>query len=80
MLIVFVGPTTPYASVEHGDFKYVGYTGVFNVLDYSAVSFPTGFSASHEHHPHPPEMSLTDLCSEVQQSCMCTARTCPPSL
>ncbi|KAH6643147.1 amidase signature domain-containing protein [Boeremia exigua] len=38
-------PTTPYASVKHGDFKYVGYTGVYNVVDYSAVSFPCGISA-----------------------------------
>jgi len=37
-----LGPTTPYASVKHGDFQYVGYTGIWNVLDYSAVSFPTG--------------------------------------
>jgi amidase len=35
-------PTTPYAAVRNGDFKYIGYTGVFNILDYSAVSFPTG--------------------------------------
>ncbi|UPX13035.1 Amidase [Ascochyta rabiei] len=35
-------PTTPYATVKHGDFKYVGYTGVYNVVDYSAVSFPSG--------------------------------------
>ncbi len=63
------GPTTPYASVEHGDFKYVGYTGVFNVLDYAAVSFPTGSSASSDHQPHPPETSLTDMCKEVQRLC-----------
>jgi amidase len=63
------GPTTPYASVEHGDFKYVGYTGVFNVLDYAAVSFPTGFSASSDHQPYPPETSLTDICKEVQGLC-----------
>lgn len=35
-------PTTPYAAPKSGDFKHIGYTGVFNVLDYSAVSFPTG--------------------------------------
>ncbi|KAJ0423035.1 amidase signature domain-containing protein [Aspergillus carlsbadensis] len=35
-------PTTPYSTVEHGKFAYVGYTGVFNVLDYPAVSFPCG--------------------------------------
>ncbi|KAF2152646.1 acetamidase [Myriangium duriaei CBS 260.36] len=38
-------PTTPYACTENTKFKYVGYTGVFNVLDYAAVSFPTGLKA-----------------------------------
>lgn len=41
-------PTTPYAAPKHGDFKYVGYTGVFNILDYSAVSFPTGLHANKD--------------------------------
>ncbi|KAI0006904.1 amidase [Xylariaceae sp. FL0662B] len=35
-------PTTPYSSVENGKFKHVGYTGVYNVLDYACISFPTG--------------------------------------
>jgi len=38
-------PTTPYAAVKHDGFTYVGYTGVFNILDYSALSFPTGICA-----------------------------------
>ncbi|KAJ5359467.1 uncharacterized protein N7496_011880 [Penicillium cataractarum] len=38
-------PTTPYSGVENGKFAYVGYTGVFNVLDYPAVSFPCGMYA-----------------------------------
>jgi len=38
-------PTTPYAAVRHDGFTYVGYTGVFNILDYSALSFPTGINA-----------------------------------
>lgn len=38
-------PTTPFVSVKNGDFKHVGYTGVYNVLDYSCVSFPTGLKA-----------------------------------
>ncbi|KAI4747076.1 acetamidase [Aureobasidium sp. EXF-12298] len=41
-------PTTPFASVEHGKFKHVGYTGVFNILDYSAVSFPCGIEADKQ--------------------------------
>lgn len=69
MLMIVTGPTTPYASVEHGDFKYVGYTGVYNVLDYSAVSFPTGFTASRDHEPHSPEKCLTGLCKDVQKTC-----------
>ncbi|KAI1854642.1 hypothetical protein JX266_000760 [Neoarthrinium moseri] len=35
-------PTTPYSSVENGKFRHVGYTGVYNVLDYSCISFPSG--------------------------------------
>ncbi|KAK3312535.1 amidase [Apodospora peruviana] len=35
-------PTTPWAAVENGKFSHVGYTGVFNVLDYSCISFPSG--------------------------------------
>ncbi|KAJ5167171.1 uncharacterized protein N7482_005952 [Penicillium canariense] len=38
-------PTTPYSGVENGKFAYIGYTGVFNVLDYPAVSFPCGVYA-----------------------------------
>ncbi|THX94268.1 acetamidase [Aureobasidium pullulans] len=45
---LLVSPTTPFASVEHGKFKHVGYTGVFNILDYSAVSFPCGTYADSE--------------------------------
>ncbi|KAI6092650.1 amidase [Hypoxylon rubiginosum] len=37
-------PTTPYSSVENGKFKHVGYTGVYNVLDYACISFPTGIT------------------------------------
>ncbi|KAF1981831.1 acetamidase [Aulographum hederae CBS 113979] len=37
-------PTTPFATTPNGNFKHVGYTGVFNILDYSCVSFPTGLN------------------------------------
>ncbi|KAI1293085.1 amidase [Xylaria venustula] len=37
-----LAPVTPFSSVENGKFKHVGYTGVYNVLDYSAMAFPTG--------------------------------------
>lgn len=35
-------PTIPFNTVKHGTFEHVGYTGVYNVLDYAAMSFPTG--------------------------------------
>ena len=41
-LDAILGPTSPYAAPKSGHFKSVSYTGVFNILDYSATSFPTG--------------------------------------
>ncbi|KAL2857734.1 amidase signature domain-containing protein [Aspergillus pseudoustus] len=35
-------PATPYSGVANGKFAYAGYTCVFNLLDYPAVSFPCG--------------------------------------
>ena len=47
-LDAILGPTTPYAAPKNGEFKSVSYTGVFNILDYTATSFPTGISADQE--------------------------------
>lgn len=43
-----LSPTTPYSTVEHGDFKHVGYTAIWNILDYPAVSFPSGFKVDRD--------------------------------
>lgn len=44
-----LGPTTPYASTtKNGGFRHVGYTGVFNILDWSATSFPCGVLVDRE--------------------------------
>lgn len=43
-----LGPTTPYAAPKNGEFKAISYTGVFNILDYTSVSFPTGIYADKE--------------------------------
>ncbi|PNY29650.1 Acetamidase [Tolypocladium capitatum] len=37
-------PTIPFNTVKNGSFKHVAYTGVFNLLDYSCLSFATGFT------------------------------------
>ncbi|KAJ2978417.1 hypothetical protein NUW58_g7504 [Xylaria curta] len=39
-----LAPVTPFSSVENGKFKHVGYTGVYNLLDYAAMAFPTGLT------------------------------------
>ncbi|RMJ26607.1 Acetamidase [Aspergillus sp. HF37] len=61
-------PTTPYSSVEHGKFTYAGYTGVYNLLDYSAISFPCGVNvdakvdAAYKGYYHP----LSEVDAQVQ--------------
>jgi amidase len=90
-----LGPTTPYASVKHGDFQYVGYvpcylyainriessspreakfvvryTGVWNILDYSAISFPTGLTADKEIDIlESCQKTLGDLDAVIQSKC-----------
>jgi amidase len=65
-----LGPSTPYASVEHGGFKYVGYTGVFNVVDYSAVSFPCGVIVDKAKDRVPPDYApLSEICEDIQSNC-----------
>ncbi|KAJ6779928.1 hypothetical protein PWT90_09325 [Aphanocladium album] len=37
-------PTMPYVTHKHNSTRHVAYTAVFNILDVSAVSFPTGLA------------------------------------
>lgn len=60
-------PTTPYSSVENGKFRHVGYTGVYNVLDYSCMSFPTGFTVDAQVDKAPSDYKpMTDLDATIQ--------------
>jgi amidase len=46
------------------------YTGVWNVLDYTAISFPTGLTADKEVDLLPPHQeSLGELDREIQSKC-----------
>ena len=47
-LDAILSPTTPYAAPKNGDFKSVSYTGIFNILDNTSTSFPTGIVADQE--------------------------------
>jgi amidase len=61
-----LGPVTPYTSVENGKFRHVGYTGVFNIMDYSAVSFPCGVVADKEKDKRYPNYKLlSDECKAI---------------
>jgi amidase len=65
-------PTTPYSSVENSKFKHVGYTGVYNVLDYSAMSFPTGIRVDASIDVAVDSKSyvpLSDLDKSIQEDC-----------
>ncbi|TDZ13358.1 Acetamidase [Colletotrichum spinosum] len=60
-------PTTPFASPRNGTFKHVGYTGVYNVLDYSCVSFPTGRLADKSVDTYDPEAEpLGPVCETIR--------------
>ncbi|KAF2868625.1 amidase signature domain-containing protein [Massariosphaeria phaeospora] len=65
-LDAILAPTTPFASVENGGFKHVGYTGVYNVVDYSAVSFPCGVIVDRNKDLDTPNYEpLSNLCREI---------------
>ena len=67
---VVIGPTTPYSGVENGKFGYIGYTGVFNVLDYPAVSFPCGVYADRIiDSAYASEESLGDVDARIRKNC-----------
>ena len=69
------GPTTPYVSCDHGDFTYVGYTAVYNLLDYSAISFFAGIVAyKHIDKPSPEYKPLSEHCEAVHKSCKYNCR------
>ena len=43
-----IAPVCPFAAVEHGKYRHVGYTCVFNILDYTCLSFPCKVTVDSE--------------------------------
>jgi len=61
---------TPFAAPENGKFKHVGYTGVYNVLDYSATSFPCGVVTEKDKDQYSPDYKpLSDTCKAIHDEC-----------
>ena len=61
-------PVAPSASVEPGKGKYLGYTGVANVLDYSAAVLPVG-NVDREVDGKEEYVAISEMDQEVWNSC-----------
>ncbi|KAL6824688.1 amidase signature domain-containing protein [Trichoderma sp. SZMC 28015] len=62
-------PTVPFNTVKSGTFKHVAYTGVYNVLDYSAVSFPTGLNVDRSIDvPREDYSPLSSECKDIHET------------
>ncbi|KAF2853586.1 acetamidase-like protein [Plenodomus tracheiphilus IPT5] len=68
-LDAILAPTTPYSTVANGKFTYVGYTGVYNVVDYSAISFPSGVTVDKSNDSYDSNYkSQSDFCQSTRDS------------
>ena len=61
-------PVAPSASVEPGKGRYLGYTGVANVLDYSAVVLPVR-NVDREIDEKEEYVAISEMDQEVWNSC-----------
>lgn len=66
-LDAILSPTTPYAAPKNGEFKSVSYTGVYNILDYSCTSFPTGVYGHREYDVYPPNFKPKNEVDDLTQ-------------
>lgn len=48
--------TAPYIAAKHGAQNHIGYTGLFNFLDYSAATFPCGVVGDREKDVYPKDL------------------------
>ncbi|KAF8306763.1 amidase [Clavulina sp. PMI_390] len=59
-------PTTPYAACPHDTFEYVGYTGIYNVIDWAAATIPV-LRASPEIDVRTPEYDAYKPVSAIDE-------------
>jgi amidase len=73
MVLIFdnnPAPVCPFAAVEHTKFRHVAYTGVYNILDYSCLSFPCNVTVDQAVDvSQTAETPLSETDSLVQQEC-----------
>lgn len=66
---LILSPTTPWATVKHGGYIHVAYTGIWNIMDYPAVSWPTGINVTPADEKAPREF-LSPLDERIDSECM----------
>lgn len=63
---VLLSPTLPHTSVPHRKIRWVGYTKIWNLLDYSAITFPVDFVRAEQDYlpsdsaPYKPRNALDE--------------------
>ncbi|KAH7029548.1 Acetamidase [Microdochium trichocladiopsis] len=65
-LDAIIAPVAPTAAVRHGKYRYYGYTGVLNMLDFTSVVVPVGFADKDRDVPNTGYVPVSELDSDVQ--------------
>ncbi|KAJ3483900.1 hypothetical protein NLG97_g7195 [Lecanicillium saksenae] len=60
-------PTMPYVTHKHNSTRHVAYTAVFNILDVSAVSFPTGLTVDKDDIVGHDYEAWSDTCQAINE-------------
>lgn len=68
-LDAIVAPVAPSAAILHDEFKYVGYTSVVNLLDFSSVVVPVTFADRSVDERREGYQALNELDRVVQDGC-----------
>lgn len=74
MIDAVILPVAPSASVRPGEGRYFGYTGVANVLDFSAATVPVGWVDKRLDGRGPEQEGYEptgDMDREIWESCKC---------
>ncbi len=72
-LDALLAPATPYAGVTHGDFAWVGYTGVWNLMDMPGVILPvdTANAQRDTSDEYVKAQARNEYDAKVRETCEC---------
>lgn len=76
MVCLRFAPSCEFLCQVHLLTSAVGYTGVYNVVDYAAVSFPTGLKVDKDIDVESPDYSPLSIdCKAIHETCTSHAVT-----